>query len=137
MSNFSYNPGAPVGDRDWVRFLVGDTDGSVATGNPVEWSFLLTDAQIDMALARSANDPYLTAARLCLAMAASNLITARAVKLGQFQTTHDAETHWELLSERYMKQADLNALPTDEVVAWTPESWRDMLLYKALRGEQN
>lgn len=126
--------GQPYSERDYVRRLVGDVDGSSAEGNdPSEFSFLLTDSDIDAFLSRSGGDVYLAASRLCLALAASNLIQARAVKLGQFETTNDAEEHWLTLSQRYQEVSNLNAVPVDSAVAWTENDMPELFLYRSLK----
>jgi len=127
----------PLTTIDMIRRMVGDVDTSVNGSDMAENSFLLADNDIQAFLDYSSQDVYLTASRLCLALAASNLIQSRAIKLGQFQSSHEAEEYWMTLSQRYQDISNMSALPVDSAVAWTETEMPKLLIYKALRGDSN
>ena len=117
MALFSYNEFSPEIDRDTVRMLLADTDGSVATGARSEWSFYLTDGEIDRALAM-AGDVYGAAAQCCRMLAANDLQVNKAVRLGQFSTSNEAAGHWRAMAEQYSQQAGLATGGDTAEVAW-------------------
>lgn len=137
MALFTYDRESPTSSRDTVRFLIHDTDGSVTTGRPEDWTFYLTDGEIDLALSLSSSDVYLAAARCCLSLAANDLCVNRAVSLGQFSTSNEAVDYWRKLAADLQAQASLNAGADTAEVAWDEFSAGELAVNKALRGESN
>ena len=137
MALFSYSEQAPTSDRDTVRMLLQDTDGSFATGQRPEWSFYLTDGEIDRALSMRSNDLYAAAALCCLMMASSDLCRNKAVRLGQFSTSNEAAEHWRKQAAEYGKLASIEAASQTAEIAWDEFALSELEVNKALRGESN
>jgi len=134
---FSYNENAPTSDRDTVRMLLQDVDGSVVTGKREDWSFYLTDGEIDRALTLKSSDKYAAAALCCRMLASSDLCRNKAVSLGQFSTTNDAAEHWRKQAAEFDAQASQAALGDTAEVAWDEFADAELRQNKALRGEDN
>ena len=137
MALFSYSEQAPTSDRDTVRMLLQDTDGSFATGQRPEWSFYLTDGEIDRALSMRSSDLYAAAALCCLMMASSDLCRNKAVRLGQFSTSNEAAEHWRKQAAEYGKLASIEAASQTAEIAWDEFALSELEVNKALRGESN
>ena len=137
MALFSYSEQAPTSDRDTVRMLLQDTDGSFATGQRPEWSFYLTDGDIDRALSMRSSDLYAAAALCCLMMASSDLCRNKAVRLGQFSTSNEAAEHWRKQAAEYGKLASIEAASQTAEIAWDEFALSEIEVNKALRGESN
>ena len=137
MALFSYSEQAPTSDRDTVRMLLQDTDGSFATGQRPEWSFYLTDGEIDRALSLRSSDLYAAAALCCLMMASSDLCRNKAVRLGQFSTSNEAAEHWRKQAAEYGKLASIEAASQTAEIAWDEFALSEIEVNKALRGESN
>ena len=136
---FTYDSSDPLPGMQTVRMLLCDTDGSRQTGVRDEWSFLLTDGEINRMLAMSYGDEYQSAGRLCLVMAAMDLVKNHAVRIGMFSTTNDAADKWQKMAELYTHQSELIAVTgiREAPVAYDENSFREFLSYKMLRGESN
>lgn len=137
MALFSYSRETPTSDRDTVRMLIQDTDDSVLTGHRDDWSFFLTDGEIDRLLSLSGNSVYRAAARACLVMASIDLTRNKAVRLGQFSTSNEAAEYWRSLSNNYLQQASIDSEPVIAAVASEEFGEADLWLYKVMRGESN
>jgi hypothetical protein len=137
MALFSYSRESVTSDRDTVRMMLGDVDESVVTGKREEWSFYLTDSEIDRLLSLSGSDLYLAASRGCLALAASDLCMNKAVRLGQYATTNEAAAHWRELAATYRTEAGANMGCDTAEVAWDEFADAELRWNKAMRGESN
>lgn len=118
MALFSYNENDPSSSRDTVRMLVQDTDGSVKTGPREEWSFYLTDGEIDRALSLRGNCVYSAAAVCCLMLAGSDLNRNKAVRLGQFSTSNEAAKGWSEMADKFAAQSSLGTGGATAEVVW-------------------
>lgn len=136
MALFSYDERSPTSDRDTVRMLLQDVDGSVVTGERQNWSFYLTDGEIDRALTLRGNI-YSAAALCCLMMASSDLCRVKAVRLGQFSTSNEAAAHWREMAAQFSRQAEAASVAQTAEIAWDEFSSADLELVKAARGESN
>lgn len=137
MALFSYSEQAPTSDRDTVRMLLQDTDGSFMTGQRPEWSFYLTDGEIDRALSLRSSDLYAAAALCCLMMASSDLCRNKAVRLGQFSTSNEAAEHWRKQAAEFGRLASIEAASQTAEIAWDEFALTELEVNKALRGESN
>ena len=135
MALISYDRESPTSDRDTVRMLIADTDDSVITGRREEWSFFLTDGEIDRVLSKVSNDHYTAAALCCLIMASNDLCRNKAVSLGQFSTTNDAAEHWRKQAAEFRQMATIEAGGVTAEMAWDEFSFDELVVNEALRGE--
>jgi hypothetical protein len=118
MPLYSYSEQNPTSDSDTVRMLLQDTDCSVMTGQRPDWTFYLTDGEIDRALSLRSSDHYAAAALCCLMMASSDLCRNKAVHLGQFSTTNDAAEHWRKQAAEFARLASIEAGAQTAEIAW-------------------
>ena len=137
MALFSYSEQSPTSNRDTVRMFLQDTDSSVMTGLRVEWSFYLTDGEIDRALSLRSSDCYAATALCCLMMASSDLCRNKAVRLGQFSTSNDAAEHWRKQAAEYARLASIEGGAQTAEIAWDEFALSEIEIAKALRGEDN
>jgi hypothetical protein len=136
MALFSYDENSPTSNRDTVRMMLQDVDGSVKTGERANWTFYLTDGEIDRAIALR-GDNYSAAALGCLMMASSDLCRNKAVRLGQFSTTNEAAAHWREMAADFARIAGQKATATNAEIAWDEFSSAELEQVKADRGETN
>ena len=134
---FTYSDNNPSSNRDQVRLLIQDTDGSQKSGPRTEWSYYFTDGEIDRFLTMAGSDVNLAASKACLTLAGSSLQLQKAVKLGMFETKTKVKEEWLAMAERFRAEAGLAGGADTAEVGWTEDAITEIEEHKALRGDTN
>ena len=132
---FTYDDNDPSSNRDQVRLLIQDIDGSQKGGPRSDWSYFFTDGEIDRFLTMAGSDVNLAASKACLALAGSSLMLDKAVKLGMFETKTKVRDEWLAMAERFRAEAELDGGSATAEVGWTEDAVAQIEVNKALRGD--
>lgn len=134
---FTYSDNDPSSNRDQVRLLIQDIDGSQLSGDRRDWSYFFTDGEVDRFLTMAGSDVNLAASKACLALAGSTLHQEKAVKLGLFETKTKVKEEWLAMAERFRTEAEMDGGADTAEMGWTDDAISQIEENKALRSEDN